>query len=103
MSTPVHFSPQALRQLQVAHRWWRENRPRAPRLLGEELTEALRLLRASPGAGAPYPHRRRRDVRRLVLQRTRYHIYYTVTPAEVTILAVWRALRGRAPPLIARP
>jgi plasmid stabilization system protein ParE len=96
----VRFSPQALAQAQAAHTWWRKNRPAAPRLFRNELAEALELLRAAPEIGQPYPHRRRRDVRRFVLQRTRYYLYYVITPADgVTILAVWSALRGKAPPL----
>jgi plasmid stabilization system protein ParE len=102
MSTPVQFSRQALAQVQVAHGWWRKNRPRAPRLLREELAEALRLLRTSSGAGAHYPHRRRSDVRRLVLPRTRYYLYYVEGSDGVVVLAVWSALRGRAPPLAHR-
>ncbi len=97
MSTSVQFAPQALLQVQAAHRWWKKNRPRAPRLLREELAEALQLLRRTPGAGAPYPHRRLRDVRRLVLQRTRYYVYYVIGSDGVSILAVMeRAPRARA-------
>jgi plasmid stabilization system protein ParE len=95
----VRFSPQALSQAQAAHAWWRKNRPRAPRLFRDELAEALELLRTAPTAGAPYPHRRLRDVRRVILQRSRYYVYYVMGPGEVTILAVWSALRGRAPRL----
>jgi plasmid stabilization system protein ParE len=99
MSLPVEFSPQALAQARAAHAWWRKNRPLAPRLLREELAEALGLLRISPSAGAPYPHPRVSGVRRLVLRRTRYYLYYVAGSERVTILAVWSNLRGRAPPL----
>ena len=50
-------------------------------------------------AGAPYPHRKLRDVRRIVLQKTRYYLYYVIGADGVTVLAVWSALRGRAPRL----
>jgi plasmid stabilization system protein ParE len=70
----VRFSPQALAQVQAAHAWWKKNRPRAPRLFRDELAEALELLRTAPTAGAPYPHRRLRDVRRVILQRSRYYV-----------------------------
>jgi plasmid stabilization system protein ParE len=99
MKVAIHFSPQALAQVQVAHAWWKKNRPSAPRLLRDELAEALQLLRTVPGAGAPYPHRRLRDVRRIVLQSTRYYVYYVTGPGGVTILAIWSASRGRAPRL----
>jgi plasmid stabilization system protein ParE len=99
MKVAIHFSPQALAHVQAAHAWWKMNRPSAPRLLRDELAEALGLLRTAPKAGAPYPHRRLRDVRRIVLQSTRYYLYYVVDSEGVTILAVWSALRGRAPRL----
>lgn len=99
MKVGIRFSPQALAQVQAAHAWWKQNRPSAPRLLRDELAEALQLLRTSPGAGAPYSHRRLRDVRRLVLPSTQYYLYYLTDPDGVTILAVWSSLRGRAPQL----
>ncbi|WP_437837962.1 type II toxin-antitoxin system RelE/ParE family toxin [Sorangium sp. So ce1153] len=99
MRAAIHFSPQSLAQLQAAHTWWKNNRPSSPRLFREELAEALALLRTAPMAGAPYPHRKLRDVRRIVLQKTRYYLYYVVGADGVTVLAVWSALRGRAPRL----
>ncbi|AUX30396.1 MULTISPECIES: type II toxin-antitoxin system RelE/ParE family toxin [Sorangium] len=99
MRVAVYFSPQALAQLQAAHTWWKNHRPSAPRLLREELAEALALLRTAPMAGAPYPHRQLRDVRRIVLQRTRYYLYYVIRSDGVAILAVSSALRGRDPRL----
>lgn len=99
MNVLIHFSPQALAQVKAAHAWWKKNRPSAPRMFRDELAEALQLLRTSPGAGTPYPHRRLRDVRRLVLLNARYYLYYVTGPNRVTILAVWSSLRGRAPRL----
>jgi plasmid stabilization system protein ParE len=39
--------------------------------------------------------------RRLVLQRSRYHVYYVVHPAtdQVEILAIWHTARGKLPRL----
>jgi hypothetical protein len=51
MKVAIQFSPQALAQVQAAHAWWKKNRPKAPRLLRDELVEALGLLRTAPGAG----------------------------------------------------
>lgn len=100
MKASVRFSTQARAQAQAAHAWWKKNRPASPRLFRNELAEALDVLRTAPEIGQPYAHRRRKDVRRFVLQRTRYYLYYVVTPPDgVMILAVWSALRGRAPPL----
>lgn len=96
----VHFTPQAIAQAEAAQKWWRRNRRLAPRLFEEELAKALQLLRGAPLAGPPYAHPRRRDVRRLLLPETRYHLYYCVTDGDgVIVLAVWSALRGRGPQL----
>jgi plasmid stabilization system protein ParE len=48
-----------------------------------------------------YRSRHRRGVRRLLLPRSQYWVYYEVDDEreEVRVLAVWRALRGKAPPL----
>jgi plasmid stabilization system protein ParE len=48
-----------------------------------------RLYRQSPIAGA----------RRLLLEGTRYHVYYVARADEVRVLAVWNARRGVGPPL----
>ena len=41
------------------------------------------------------------EVRRILLRRTRYHVYYTCDPesGSAVIRAVWHAARGRTPRL----
>jgi plasmid stabilization system protein ParE len=38
-------------------------------------------------------------VRRVLLHRTRYHLYYTAGGELVQVLALWHARRGRDPEL----
>lgn len=38
-------------------------------------------------------------VRRLLLRRTHYHLYFVEEPARVYVIAVWNFYRGRGPRL----
>jgi plasmid stabilization system protein ParE len=80
-------------------RWWARHRREHPNLVAEEMAEAGRLLIASPEAGEPAP--RRRGVRRMLLPRSQYWIYYRLDEdaGEVVITAIWHASRGKGPPL----
>jgi plasmid stabilization system protein ParE len=67
----------------------------------EELTAAAETLSVSPGTGAPYRHASLSGMRRVLLPRTRYHLYYTVDESEgvVRIHALWHTARGQGPKL----
>ncbi len=81
-------------------RWWRANRRAAPELFKLELREAVTRLVELPLA-VPTTNVDRPGVRRLVMSRTRYHLYFVINQAErrVLILAVWHTSRGNLPPL----
>jgi hypothetical protein len=70
----VLLAPEARDEAGVIDAWWREHRPLAPRLFQEELSNALALLAVAPMVGHPYPHPRRRGIRRLLLSSTRCHV-----------------------------
>jgi hypothetical protein len=57
--------------------WWRRHRPAAPDLFEQEDVDV--------------------EVRRVLLPRTRNHIYYSVTATEVVVHTVWGAPQGRGP------
>jgi len=82
--------------------WWVDNRPTAPGLFADELAAAFGRLASFPHAGTEYPHSTVAGIRRLLLQRTRYHVYYLTDDTEgvVSVLAVWHASRGSGPPLV---
>jgi plasmid stabilization system protein ParE len=83
--------------MQVIDNWWQKNRPRAPQLFLEELSAAFDALRSVPLTGKLVRIPRVRDVRRVLLRSTRYHIYYRVQRDTVSVLAIWSAIRGRGP------
>ena len=97
----IRLAGPARRQADRIDRWWRENRPAAQDLFAREMADARALLVSTPDAGAPFAERQGVVVRRLLLPRTGYHLYYEVhrEGGVVTILAVWGAPRGSGPKL----
>lgn len=95
----LRFAPEAIGQLEAADAWWRANREKAPALLATEFSEAVELLRESPGVGAGYPNTALPAAKRYLLRRTRFHIYYLVLHEALVVVAVWSASRGHGPPL----
>ena len=73
----------------------RENRLAAPELLDQELRSVLAVIAAAPTLGAPARDAHLVGVRRILLRRTRYHVYYRVDVAagRLEILALWHARR----------
>ena len=94
-------STKADEQILTAESWWAANRPLAPELFREELLGAFDMLSNAPDIGRPYRRLKIPGLRRFLLPRTRYHVYYVheVEPNRIIILAVWSAVRGRAPKL----
>jgi len=91
----IALTPRAARQVQTALAWWRENRPVAPRMLEQELRDMLSVAAAAPTRGVLVRDTRLPNVRRILLHRTRYHVYYRVDAAgeRLEILALWHARR----------
>jgi plasmid stabilization system protein ParE len=99
--TDLRIAPLAEGHIRRISAWWREHRPAAPQLFALEVADALELLAATPTLGVFYAQRRGRTTRRLLLPRTRYHIYFTYDEAAdvLEVRAVWQATRGRGPSL----
>ena len=95
----VRIVRQAVRQIEEAAAWWTANRPAVPRAIQEELRAAVELVARHPSIGARALGVRLPGVRRILLSRVRYHVYYRVrVEAEtVEILAFWHASRGMTP------
>jgi len=89
----------ATREIEEIDEWWRANRPSAPDLFLVELERMLSAVVLMPTLGAPAKSKRARDVRRLLLRQTRYHVYYRVRGGALEVLAVWHAVRGIGPGL----
>lgn len=97
--TQLRVAPRAEHQIRTASAWWRSHRPAAPQMFALELADALELLAATPTLGVYYGHRGGRAIRRLLLPRSRYHVYFTYDDdADVLeVRAVWHAVRARRP------
>ena len=99
MALRVKVSARAASQILKAAEWWAENRPAAPGAVRIDIGEALVLLARQPGFGTAYEGARTKGVRRLLIGRIRYFIYYRVTPEALELLAVWHVSRGKQPAL----
>lgn len=99
MTFRVKVSARAASQIHKAAEWWAENRPDAPGAVRTDIGEALALLAQQPGIGAAYEGARTKGVRRLLVGRIRYFIYYRVTPETLEVLTVWHVSRGKQPSL----
>ena len=100
-SLPIEFTRRSFRQVEEAARWWRENRPAAPQAVSEELARALEIVALQPAIGAKTSSRRLRRVRRVLLPRIQYHLYYQVDARtrRLVVIAFWHAQRGTFPQL----
>ena len=98
MALRVTYS--AEREIRQALSWWRRNRAASPDLLLEELRRALELITAQPLVGSPLADSTLGAVRKVILVRTRYMLFYRTRNAEHTeVLALWHSSRGRRPNL----
>lgn len=97
----LYFTPEAERQATVMDAWWREHRPGSRDLFARELSEAVDLIAGAPSAGAKYTTRSGRPFRRMLMPKTRNHVYFEVDEARdlVVVHAIWGAPRGRGPRL----
>ena len=97
MTLRVKVSARAASQIRRAAEWWAENRPAAPGAIRIDIGDALALLAEQPGLGALYEGARTKGVRRLLVGRIRYFIYYRATQETLEVLAVWHVSRGKHP------
>ena len=94
----VRLSGRAEREVERIHRWWAQHRD-ARDLFLEELAQAQVQLMESPEAGVAWRVRGGGVVRRWLLPKTKYHVYYRLEEDNQTVrvLAVWSAVRARPP------
>jgi plasmid stabilization system protein ParE len=76
-----------------------ENRPKAPRAFEEDLAKAFDLMTLLPRTGEPVRHSRIVELRRLLMGRVRYYLYYNVSDETevVEVLALWHTSRAGRP------
>ncbi len=86
----VVFSNAAYEQARTIDEWWIGNRPAAPDLFVRELDAAVRLLETSPMVGPTYPASPVPGVRRMLIGRSRYHVYWEVDVPGRTVTIPYR-------------
>jgi hypothetical protein len=74
---------------------------KSPALLAHELAEARRLLGERPESGQRFEQRGGVWIYRLLLPKTKRHLYYEIdaVAGEVIVHVVWGAPRGTPPEL----
>lgn len=101
MSYTFKVAPRAAKQIRAAAEWWVKNRLKAPAAFAEDLESAFTLIQELPYAGEAIPHSRISGVRRVLLGRVQYHLYYIASTQQhvVEVLALWHTSRGSSPRL----
>lgn len=93
----IRVSPQALGQIEEAAEWWARNRPTAPGAISQDVASILTVLANQPGVGMPTRRGRVKGLRRVILPRVHYYLYYQVSEGILEVLAFWHTSRGRPP------
>lgn len=94
------ISKRALRAADRIDARWRESAD-DPGIFARELLEAVERLETTFGVGAPFSTPRHPSLKRLLLPKSRCHVYFETDDAKQTIqiLHIWDARRERAPKL----
>lgn len=102
--TTIVMTDFAEQQLHEIVEWWKAHREASPVLVLEELERCLSLLESSPDVGARFHRSRIPSVRRLLMRRTKHHLYYLHDErnAVVYVIAIWGAPKV-GPPLLFDP
>jgi len=100
MSVLVSFTPRASESIAEASAWWRDKNPAQFR---EELEAALSLISAHPDVGESYDLLGLPGIRRRLLRKTKYYLYYRRHPLHpdtaLQVVLLWPVLKGDPPPL----
>lgn len=97
----VRFTPEALSSAREKRAWWIQHRQQAPHLFVDELAAVVAKLRAGDDrARHLFAVRAGRPVWRLLMPRTKLHVYYRLDLAgDVEVLLIWNATAGSLPRL----
>ena len=100
--TAVVIVDAAEEQLREIIEWWTANREASPLLVMQEFNRCVSLLEASPDVGVRFHRSRVPGVRRLIMRRTKHHVYtlHDEPNNVVYVLAVWGAPKVGYPVLL---
>ena len=90
-------APIAEAQIDAALLWWATNRAAARELLAREIEAAIETIAQVPQIGRRTRSRLFRDVRRLLLRGSGYHLYYQVSHERREIRVVYFRHARRRP------
>ena len=96
----IDLLAEAQRRFEAEDKWWREHRD-AKELFVDEFEQTLALLSATPEVGQIYRDTRGKLIQRVLMKKTRCHVYYfhEREHAVVEIHSIWGAARERGPTL----
>lgn len=97
MALTYRIKARARREIEKAAEWWAENRLAAPGAVRKDVEDALKILIEQPDIGTKVEIDRSPQIRRFLLDRTKYFLYYRVRRAELEVLAVWHSNREHGP------
>lgn len=91
---------EAQERFEAEDRWWREHRD-ATDLFVTEFEETLRQVAVVPNIGQRYRRARGKLIQRILMKKTRCHVYYfyDVEHDIIEIHSIWGARRRRGPAL----
>jgi hypothetical protein len=94
------ISKRAARAAERIDARWREDADH-PAIFAREFLEAIEFLETTPGPGSPFPTPTHPMLRRILLRKSRCHIYFEIDKPQqvIQILHVWDGRRERAPKL----
>lgn len=91
---------EAQRRFEAEDEWWRENRDAAGLFL-DEFEQTLEWIAANPERGQVYRLTRGKRIQRVLMTKTRCHVYYFHDREHeiVEVHTIWGSHRGRGPGL----
>lgn len=92
---PLHTTRRAAREIREASKWWDENRLAAPDAFRDAIDNAFELIRTQPHIGAVATNVKLPGVRRILLSKVQYYLYYRVKskPHSIEVVAIWHTSR----------
>jgi plasmid stabilization system protein ParE len=94
----LRLAARALREAKRLKTWWLANRPKAPDLFERELDVALEEIAADPQVGVLYEQGKLDvPVRRVLMPKTKTHVYWAVDGDEIVVVSIWGARKRRGP------
>jgi hypothetical protein len=79
--------------------WWRSHRLASPDLFEAELDATLERILLTPKGVVYEQEELDETVYRVVMPRTRHHVYYVLRTDTVYVLSVWGAVKEHGPTL----